>query len=372
MADDLINFGGKDLAKLYNETGSRDAVFEYLDGVIRDYKTLDPQISDTTKEELQSIRDQIELLSLPEGTEYINKSKNPSQHIRRQVFEPRTWNDKKKRDPKTMSKFTVLAEDPKHYWSLYSEGTRPYWNQYDLLGLFFSKMGPAPGGGSVANQRNFYLPLTAVCAKFCLWLGGVLIPKMTGDDPKKKRKGAGVGAPPACFQCTWNQDTGRFFLGASLAGFVDNTAEVGIWEDRLRETRYRLLDSFYNFPGKWGAYEEKRSPANVYENKKTLFGNCGETYPFLEMIGPHIADIDVRVETHGLALGNQFGGVAEYQTEAFSSYLIPPCLNCQQLLRYAGVYNVAKFVTDSTMETPFFPLAIPLENEKEGENSGSD
>lgn len=194
-----------------------------------------------------------------------------------------------KEQKEAQSKFAVLAnasEDPAkdQTWS-FNSVPRQYWNQYDLLGLFFSKMGPAPEGGSVATQQNFYLPLTAVYAKFCLWIGGKQAPSMVNDtDPKKNRKGQGIGAPPQCFQCTWVEDTGKFFLGAALAGFDFNSC--GAWEPELRGKRYHHLDNFFQFPGTWGQFEDRRSPVIEYElNGKTQFGNCGETYPFLEIIG---------------------------------------------------------------------------------------
>ena len=106
---------------------------------------------------------------------------------------------------------------------------------------------------------------------------------MVGDtNPKKNRKGLGVGVPPQCFQCTWNSETGEFFLGAALAGYDFNGC--GAWKPELTGKRYHLLDNFFRFPGSWRTFEE--SPVIEHGlNGKTKFGNCGETYPFLEMIG---------------------------------------------------------------------------------------
>jgi hypothetical protein len=181
---------------------------------------------------------------------------------------------------------------------MYTAGKRLYWNQYDLLGLFFSKMGPAPGSPGtpgtsksldppVADQSKFYLPLTAVYAKFCFWIGGNQLPRKKKDGGGKPEKGEGTGDPPACFQCTWNEKTGQFFLGASLAGYRSNEEKIdyGAWEDVVRGKRWHLFDNFYGFPGTWGPFEEGRSPMKKWTTKTTLFGNCGETYPFLEMFG---------------------------------------------------------------------------------------
>ncbi|KAH6844547.1 hypothetical protein B0I37DRAFT_377753 [Chaetomium sp. MPI-CAGE-AT-0009] len=343
---DILNFGGKNLVELYNTTGSRDAVFAYLDSVIQKYKDVNPPIDEPTKDDLVKIRHQIELLSLPAatGTEYdAGPEMTPNQHIRRQNG-PR-W------PAEGQSKFTVLANGDQS-WS-FNEGARRYWNQYDLLGLFFSKMGPAPGG-EAATQRNFYLPLTAVYAKFCLWIGGNQKPRMVGGSKRQNRVGEGTGDPPYCFQCTWRQDTGRFFLGATLAGYDITEIETGTWGAELKGTRYHLLDGFFNFPGTWGTFEGGQSPTRG-NGGHTFFGNCAETYPYLEILGENVSTIDSRDKTHGLALKKQFADVQEYKADAYRKMLMPPCLNCQQLLLYAGIYDVDRFIHDSTMKVQFFP-----------------
>ncbi|KAH6649281.1 hypothetical protein F5144DRAFT_552526 [Chaetomium tenue] len=365
----VLSFGGKSLDALYNETGSRDHVFDYLQSVIDNYDKLDPPIKEDTKNELVVIKTQIELLSLPSGDEYMGKGlalKDPEstkllqpQHIRREV--DTVWeNDTKKASVKKkngLSLFKLQAEAAKgHHWAVYTKDSkRPYWNQYDLLGLFFSKMGPAPGG-DVADQSKFYLPLTAVYAKFCLWIGGKQIPSMKDDPEKKNKKGDGQGDPPAVFQCTWNSETGDFFLGATLAGDRSNGTklEYGAWEDKVKKARWDLLANFFIFPGDWGPFEGGRSPAKELDKKTTLFGNCGETYPFLEMMGPHVKDTD-RARMRGLALGKAFASVPLYEEQKFFNKLIPPCMSCQQLMVYAGIASVNQFTQDATMDIPLFP-----------------
>lgn len=196
------------------------------------------------------------------------------QHIRRE-FQPLFESPDEKERP--TSKFKVLAVKPRHRWGLRSDKTRPYWNQYDLLGLFFAKMGPAPGGGT-ATQLNFYLPLTAVYVKFCMWIGGKLKPKVT-DNKNEDTKGPGVGKPPSMVQCTWGTE-GMFFLGASLAGYDKTNA--GNWEELVKKKRYDLLEGFYDFPGEW---KDWQSSPSQFLKKRILFGNCAETYPFLEILG---------------------------------------------------------------------------------------
>lgn len=211
------------------------------------------------------------------------------QHIRRQLDPAWAADTRKvsKKEKEGMAKFEVWAEESKHDWAVYTnDSKRLYWNQYDLLGLFFSKMGPAPGG-PVADQSNFYLPLTAVYGKFCRWIGGKLEPAMESDTPDTDKKAEGCGDPPFCVQSTWRKDTGAFFLGASLAGVRANgtSTPYGVWGDRVMEKRWDLLNGLLGFPGDWGEFKDKKSPTIAYQKKKTLFGNCGETYPFLEMIG---------------------------------------------------------------------------------------
>src|SRR5207248_8819204 len=80
--------------------------------------------------------------------------------------------------PATMSKFTVRR---------HLHNGRDDWSPYDLLGLFLSFMGPAPGG---ATKRNFYLPMTAVYGRWCRQIAGSY-PRNTICDS------------PFMFQCTW-------------------------------------------------------------------------------------------------------------------------------------------------------------------------
>lgn len=205
----------------------------------------------------------------------------PDQHIRREFM--KTWLDKPK--PAGASKFSVLAKESPHYWSK-QDVKRPYWNPYDLLGLFLSKMGPAPGHGA-ADMHNFYLPLTAVYARFCQWIAGNMEPAtVPPEDPTKRKKGPkgkGVGDPSYFYQCTWDPTTGDFFLGATLAGYAYGGGnETGTWEETLRLKRYDLLNNFHQFPGTW---EYPAAPTHEIQQKTTRFGNCGETYPYLEMLG---------------------------------------------------------------------------------------
>lgn len=67
-----------------------------------------------------------------------------------------------------------------------------YWCIYDLVGLFFGLLGSAP---LAAGKNNFFLPLTAVYARWCTRLAGKL-----DNNPVPE---TGVGEVPPMFECTW-------------------------------------------------------------------------------------------------------------------------------------------------------------------------
>jgi hypothetical protein len=147
-----------------------------------------------------------------------------------------------------------------------------YWSPYDLLGLFLSFMGPAPDG---ATKRNFYLPMTAVYGRWCR--------QIAGSHPRN-----GVCDIPYMFQCTWcipssdpSQPT-RFFLGSSLAG-CDWTPELtGTWETVLKHARFDLVD---RDPLQQAGYDFDNSPMiEEFGTNSARFGNCAETYPFLNLL----------------------------------------------------------------------------------------
>ena len=142
---------------------------------------------------------------------------------------------------------------------------RPYWSPYDLLGLMLSEMGPAPAGATTAS---FYLPLTAVFAKFCSKIAG----GPTG----------GVGKVPHMYQCTWDNERNRFFLGASLGGCNFKKRTTGIWEKEIKQGRFDLVVPIIQGTEKHWTLNESKS-----QEKKgtggTPFGHCAETYPFRVM-----------------------------------------------------------------------------------------
>jgi hypothetical protein len=146
-------------------------------------------------------------------------------------------------------------------------GGVPYWSPYDLLGLFLAYMGPAPEN---ARKRNFYLPLTAVYGRWCRQIAG-----------HWTTPNAGVGALPIVFQCTWRAVPGRrdFFLGAALAGYKWNVLATGTWETVLKRARFDLVREAAEGRG----FNFDTSP-RINRNAGTRFGNCAETYPFLNIL----------------------------------------------------------------------------------------
>jgi hypothetical protein len=215
--------------------------------------------------------------SVPNGQEYIGTQQNgldPTQHIRRQ--QTRRWRQGERQG---VSKFGVAGRSWRKQRPQHAQLS--YWSPFDLLGLFFSKMGPAPNFAT-ATEANFYLPLTAAFARFCMWIGFNKQPALT-DDPNEDRTGQGVGDPPYYFQCTWDRQTGNFFLGAVLAGYEWAQGSTGTWKPTLRRSRYGLLNGFHNFPGVYQQWDN--SPTIQAGSSQTRFGNCAETYPLLEMLG---------------------------------------------------------------------------------------
>jgi hypothetical protein len=51
----------------------------------------------------------------------------------------------------------------------------------------------------------------------------------------------------------------------------------------LRRRRWGLLSGFHAFPGDYKDWANSR--AKAHDGRDTRFGNCTETYPFLEMLG---------------------------------------------------------------------------------------
>lgn len=156
-------------------------------------------------------------------------------------------------------------------------------------------MGPAPAG---ANKRTFYLPLTAVYGQWCRKIAGE---QLNGD--------SGVGFPPYMFQCTWRKIPDvddKFFLGASLEGYnwgADRDGvtddQVGDWMTVLRRARFDLIWTYGDLQNdrdengeRWdlnwspvrAAQRRTSNSQQSYGDIGQRFGNCAETYPFLNLL----------------------------------------------------------------------------------------
>jgi hypothetical protein len=211
-----------------------------------------------------------QIYSLPDGDDFrARPNLRPDQHIYRTAnsrwIPPRPDRPRRGRPPlppqppATISKFRVRR---------YLHNGRHYWSPYDLLGLFLSFMGPAPNG---ATKRNFYLPITAVYGRWCR--------QIAGEDP-----GGGIGDHPYMFQCTWCVRSGqptRFSLGSSLAGYDWEPDSTGTWETVLRRARFDLVDGL---PLRQAGYDFNNSPIIEWNGYGTVFGNCAETYPFVDLL----------------------------------------------------------------------------------------
>lgn len=128
----------------------------------------------------------------------------------------------------------------------------PYWNPYDLLGLFLSSLAPAPKG-----ENAFYLPLAAVYARWCKHLGH---------------------QTPAVYSCIWRTGgaNDEFFLGALLEGYDIDAKKTGTWEQHLRMAHFSLVDEEWLRLLGWSF---ARSPMIIAKGARgSRFGNCAETY----------------------------------------------------------------------------------------------
>ncbi|RWA09795.1 hypothetical protein EKO27_g5287 [Xylaria grammica] len=329
----ILNFSGVNLTVLH-DYHDRAAVFDFLQARADAPANfgVDPDLGP----QLQLILTQLRSLSLPDGNQYNNFSIRPDQHIHRALNPLWTIHTP------TQSKF-IAARTYIHQLD-YGWPFVVYWTPYDLLGLFLSKLGPAPYGQN-ADKTNFYLPLTAVYGRWCMLLAGNRTNNLEPRDPHE----GGVGDPSYFYNCTWNPDDGVFFLGAVLAGYDwtnhDNQNDVGIWETDLKRERRNLLRNFY---GITVTYSFEMSPTLLAGGGEfgTHFGNCAETYPFINMLSDH-RDPPWRERCHGLALKRDFAKLKDNYRQAlilrasrsnpeYYEFVSQPCRNCRQLIEYSG------------------------------------
>lgn len=120
--------------------------------------------------------------------------------------------------------------------------------------------------------------MTAVYGRWCSQIAG-------------KRRG-GVGPLPTMFQCTWLESTAkeiRFYLGSSLGGLI-GIPQGGDWRLVVKHARYQILEKELlaikaeDWVGDESRWHFNNSPSmETYGRKGIRFGNCGETYPFVQI-----------------------------------------------------------------------------------------
>lgn len=278
---------------------------------------------------LQELAVWIKYLSLPDGEGYEAADLRPSQHISRR--RNAGWSAKNV----TSSKFSVqgfVSRDGIHLF-----------NQYDMLGRFLGLLGPA--NPSQVTKYNFYLPMTAMYAQWCSELG-------TKTWPGREI----FAALPAMFQCTWDKNSGWYRLGASLGGHV--TAATGTWLEVIRNARYAVLVQSRSNRIHFNVQRGEEPVEKGKEDKEpTPWGNCAETYPFIEMFW---GDKYYNKECiRGLALNRSFlldpdaarmaseAGTKKFYDDAFEGCVYKhqdgPCINCRKLINKAVKPTYPKF-----------------------------
>ncbi|KAL7951070.1 hypothetical protein V8C42DRAFT_308430 [Trichoderma barbatum] len=209
-----------------------------------------------------------------------------------------------------------------------------YWGIYDLIGLFFGLLGGAP---LAADKNNFFLPLTAVYARWCTRLAGKL--------ERNKVPDSGVGDVPAMFQCTWSErEDGKgkwFFLGSSNAGDAFAKSNIGHeWKMRVRKKRFDMLLKEQQLtmvlPHDFSNTEPEILQAGGSE---ATWGNCAESFPFAHCM---TFGRNRNLKVQGLALSKKFLNLKEDVTEYSGYYddniwdsVVGPCFNCRRLIAKA-------------------------------------
>ncbi|KAH8693990.1 hypothetical protein BGW36DRAFT_454486 [Talaromyces proteolyticus] len=247
------------------------------------------------------------------------------------------------------------------------------YGMYDFIGFFFS-LACAP---TDADTENFFAPWLVI-----YWKWSKLF-HVTLEEKKDTKKLSLDWKPlklPTMLQCTWREVTKGskekadakeivFHMGASVGGHAHKEkpfAEYGRvskqkWTQSIVQFRFNLLADlgqptingeyrFMEAPLYSLTAEEKKLPEERKEYlKKTKekegwdFGNCAETYPFLEIFSN---------QGQGQTIGVKYGGVAikpDAMKKVMAKYenyktpiITPPCENCSYLLdsKYGcGTFN---------------------------------
>ncbi|ODA76480.1 hypothetical protein RJ55_07750 [Drechmeria coniospora] len=300
-----------------------DHIYEWMDKVCnKDDPTGGPASQDDkTLALLQDVCRQLKALSLPSGTKFKDPKLAPNSHFLRSFFK-KPW-DNEKGSPTSLFdvvKWPVTFRGPA-YW----EKLLPWWNPYDLLGLFLALLGPTDQG---ADKNNFFLPLTAVYGRWCARIAG----RVPGDTS------SGAGDWPYMFQCTWHEEryipTGGvwYFLGASTAGDEWDENTVGLWRSRVQLQRFDML--YNGMDIKVLEPSDFRKHASI--EQKTAAGSNNQG-------GRRNNDM------YGLALQRKYMTMEnapeeyqDYSTGVIWRNLVGPCANCAHLIQGVGL-NGANF-----------------------------
>ncbi|KAE8381119.1 hypothetical protein BDV26DRAFT_289822 [Aspergillus bertholletiae] len=348
----LDAFGGK----LFFTTAwefNRADVETFIDQVVNDLTS--HGVPDSWKTAAGLIRGYITQLKPGQGNESASYYPIPPQYLYRKELVNAAPPPEERPDPPVADEPVSFELDPK------AVSNHRVYGMYDFLGYFLS-LAPAPDG---ADRDNFFAPWLVIYWKWCKLFQATEQEKkdsqLNWDKPIKD---------PKMLQCTWrktniegedNEDIEKivFHMGASLGGyaFVGPKGEYGVYQTKKNNWTQSILRFRFNLladPGsgkvnnqyEWTkapeyeltAAQAKKSGEKV---KKTLmnlaksgwdFGNCAETYPFLEILsdGGHTS----RTEYGGLSIKPEAMAAAlEGEPEAFKTPIItPPCRNCQYLL----------------------------------------
>lgn len=150
-----------------------------------------------------------------------------------------------------------------------------YWCIYGLIGLFFDLLGGAP---LAADKTNFFLPLTAVYAKWRSRLAGKL--------DKNAVPNSGVEPVPFMYQCTWcEREDGKgkwVFLGASTAGGAFPKTNIGHeWRMRVQKRRVDMLFKEQQLTMVLPHDFSNTEPEILFAyGSGATWDNCAETFPF--------------------------------------------------------------------------------------------
>ncbi|KAF5575816.1 hypothetical protein FPCIR_12955 [Fusarium pseudocircinatum] len=388
----LMNFVGKKLVDLYEF--DLEKIYIFLMDVADDPASFKIPDAESKKDRLRKIYRQM-LTLCPLDKNDIDRVKN---HVKAENYEPRKGNrlkgeidkdfvpaqhiyrrqtgeQKPGTNTKPWAKIDVnLAPDWRHSYP-YRPGVveLPYWSHYDLLGLFLSLMGPAQPN---SDRYNFFLPLTAVYTRWAFIIGGS---RNYGDIKERSLQEMaftpkpGHGPPPTIFQCTWLEGSDGnvdFSLGASMGGHnYGNRQVLGDWGSKLQKTRFALLNDWNgikdsewkNRKGEMVKFAFEISPSIDGGRSTTKFGNCGETYPFVHMLGTY-RETSGRKQVKGLALASAFLNIPALR-EAYSlqdilreengryKYLWAPCPNCRHLITVASA-KLNNFLPKSNPPSP--------------------